>query len=75
VREFVLSILPLAEEGRRSRAITRYQELVDRMFIRSLTPEEQEEWQRLGSELDAENAPFHNQALERAQATVASAHR
>jgi hypothetical protein len=47
--------------------IARYQSLVDRSFLNDLTPEEQQEMECLGVEIDAGNAPFFQAALQRMQ--------
>ena len=39
--------------------VQRYQTLVEQQFLRGLTPEEQQEIERLGAEMDAVNSTFY----------------
>ncbi len=39
--------------------VKRYQELVDRLFLNTITSDEEAEMQRLNAELENETAPFY----------------
>lgn len=52
--------------------VERYQSLVDRLFLNGLSSEEQQEMDRLGAEIDTNNAPFFQAALQRMQAEANS---
>ena len=57
-----------AEETEHRRRLERYHALVDRLFLSGLNAEEQGEMERLGAEIDAQNAPFYLSALHRMEA-------
>ena len=48
--------------------VKRYQELVDRLFLKTITPEEEAEMQRLNAELEEETASFYAPIEERMRA-------
>ena len=45
--------------------VERYQQLVDQSFLRELNAEETQEVEHLGAQMDAENTPFYEAALQR----------
>ena len=59
-----------AELSEQRLRIERYQSLVDRFFLNGLSSEEEQELNRLGSEIDARNAPFFETALRRMEEAV-----
>lgn len=82
VQRLLLSLLPMAMEveALRSRlqaleqhpqasvtVLERYHLLVDQLFLRGLSEEEQAEMERLGAEIDTQNAPFYEVALRKMQ--------
>jgi hypothetical protein len=64
----------LKEQEQRQR-VRRYHELVDTLFLKGLTSEEEAEMERLGAEIDAYNAPFYAPIRERLEAVAAKAQR
>ena len=55
----LLQVTPFAPPPDIERKVKRYQELVDRLFLKTLTPEEEAEMQRLNAELEEETATFY----------------
>lgn len=50
--------------------IKRYQTLVDKRFLKGLDGAEAEELERLGAQIDADNAPFYESIYKRLQIAV-----
>ena len=70
------SELDLSPEDAEHRGrLERYHTLVDRLFLGGLSTEEQSEMERLGAEIDAQNAPFYASALHRMEAALRPATR
>jgi hypothetical protein len=57
--------LGASESQEQAERVKRYQQLVDQFFLMGLSEQETQELERLGTEMDADAAPFYEAALQR----------